>query len=425
MTPHAAVASAGKGDAGVRSDCLVEVEIKTRGGIGLTLQSKVEKLYGESIAALLKEVCASLGVHHAAFHIVDQGALPFVLAARIESAVRRASPGLQTSFLPAPLVRRQAASLRDRMRRTRLYLPGNEPKYLINAGLHGPDCIVLDLEDSVPPDEKDAARLLVRNALRSVDFLGSERMVRINQGRMGLEDLRAIMPSSPGVILLPKCEDAEQVQSIETEMRSLERRHKIGYEVLLLPIIESALGIVHAYAIASASPRVCALAIGLEDFTADIGVERTPEGRESLFARATVVTAAKAAGVQALDSVYSDVEDAEGLRNSTRESKSLGFDGRGCVHPRQVADIHSALAPRPAEVQRAQQILLAFERARKSGSGVAALGSTMIDLPVVARAERVLRLAQQLGLIESEWRSSVVQTDQGLSAGTENGGGVE
>jgi citrate lyase subunit beta/citryl-CoA lyase len=268
-----------------------------------------------------------------------------------------------------------------------------EPKFFPNAGLHRPDMIVLDLEDSVAPEEKDAARLLVRNALRSLDFFTAERGVRINQGKMGIEDLFQVVPQMPDVILIPKCESADTVRSIATELDGLERKHHLPGQTLLLPIIESALGVVHAYAIASASSRICAVAIGLEDYTADIGVERTAEGRECLYARMAVVTGAKAADVQALDSVWSDVDDLEGLLRSTAESKSLGFDGKGCIHPRQIPVIHAALAPTSAEIEKANRIVDAAATARKLGLGVVALGSKMIDAPVVLRAERILRLA--------------------------------
>jgi citrate lyase subunit beta / citryl-CoA lyase len=390
------VVSAGRMDEWTRSDCIVELEVRTKGGIQLTLDSKVSSMYGRTIRREVMEACSTLGLKDAAIRIVDQGALPFVLAARLEAAVRRAMPDLAAEVLPEPRVRSHQLSPKERHRRTRLYLPGNEPKFLPNAALHRPDAVVLDLEDSVAPNEKDAARLLVRNALRCVDFGDSEVMVRINQGRIGLDDLRAIVPQGPDCIVIPKSEDPESVKMFESEIRAIERGMKLRRSVLLLPIIESALGVVNAFAIASASSRVCGLAIGLEDYTADIGVERTPEGRESLYARATVVNAAKAAGVQALDSVYSDVDDLEGLRLSTLEAKSLGFEGKGCIHPRQIPIVHDAFAPTAQEIERAERIVAASKEAERSGSGVVALVSKMIDPPVVRRAERLLRLTKVL-----------------------------
>jgi citrate lyase subunit beta / citryl-CoA lyase len=387
--------SAGNPDPATRSDCYVELEPAARGGITVVLESKVESLYGASLRQVLMDVASALGVRHAAIRLVDQGALPCTVAARVETAMKRAFPETAGEYLPEAIASGGSPSAKDRQRRTRLYLPGNEPKYFPNASLHQPDCVVLDLEDSVAPGEKDAARILVRNTLRCVGFPGCERGVRINQGRAGLEDLRAVIPQRPDVILVPKCESAENIQRIETEIRGLERQHHLA-GILLLPIIESALGVINAFAIASASARVCALAIGLEDYTADIGVERTGEGKESLYARQAVLTAAKAAGVQALDSVFSDVDDMEALRQSTLEAKALGFEGKGCIHPRQIEIIHAALAPTTQEIERARAIMAASEEARKNRLGVVALGSKMIDAPVVLRAERVLRMAGQV-----------------------------
>ena len=197
------------------------------------------------------------------------------------------------------------------MRRSRLYLPGSEPKYFINAALHSPDAIILDLEDSVHQQEKDASRLLVRNALQAVDFGACERMVRINQLPLGLVDLAAIIAEQPDLILIPKTEYAEQVQAVDQAIAELKRRHNLSCDFWLMPILESGLGIENAFTIASASPNVVALTIGLEDYTADLGVVKTVDGRESLYARGRMVNAAHAAGVQAIDSVFGDVGDRD------------------------------------------------------------------------------------------------------------------
>jgi citrate lyase subunit beta/citryl-CoA lyase len=161
-----------------------------------------------------------------------------------------------------------------------------------------------------------------------------------------------------------------------------------------MPIVESALGVLHAYAIASAAPEVCAIAFGAEDFTRDVGAQRTREGRESFVARSMLVLAARAAGVQPIDTVYADVEDEEGLRASTVEAIALGFDGKGCIHPRQVAIIHDAFRPSDAEVLYAMKVRAAIAEAEAKGQGVIAIGSKMIDPPVVARALRVLKQAE-------------------------------
>jgi citrate lyase subunit beta/citryl-CoA lyase len=274
---------------------------------------------------------------------------------------------------------------------------------MVNAGLHRPDGIILDLEDSVAPPEKDAARLLVRNALRTVDFLGAERMVRINQGDLGLADLASIVPQRPNVILLPKVEDPGQVQ--EADLRIAELRERVGVResIWLMPIIESALGGVRAYEIARASASVVALAVGLEDYTADIGVQRTNEGRESFYLRSQVVNAARAARVQPIDTVFSDVGDMEGLRASVVEAKALGFDGKGCIHPRQIPVIHEAFAPEGAELEKAKRIVRAFREAQAKGLGVVSLGAKMIDPPVVKRAEHTIHLAVAAGVLPRDW----------------------
>ncbi|NWF90799.1 MAG: HpcH/HpaI aldolase/citrate lyase family protein [Ignavibacteriaceae bacterium] len=400
---------AGKRGDQVRSDCYIELELKKSGGIKIDLISKVESMYGDSIKAQLIEMCKFFNINHADILLEDAGALPFTLAARFELAVKKLLPDLDKEFLLPMNEKNYSSTTKERLRRSRLYLPGNEPKFFINAGLHSPDGIILDLEDSVAHSEKDAAQLLVRNALRSVDFYGAERMVRINQIPLGLNDLKFIVPHNVNVILIPKCESAEQVTEVEMEVHRLKRLHKIksvsGGEIYFMPILESALGIIKAYEIASASRHICALAIGLEDYTADIGTQRTNEGRESFFARSMLINAAKAAGVQAIDTVFSDVADMEGLRQSVIEAKSLGFEGKGCIHPRQVKVVHEAFAPAAEEIEKAKKIVLAFEDAQAKGLGVVSLGTKMIDAPVVKRAQRTIELAILNNIISKNWKT--------------------
>jgi citrate lyase subunit beta/citryl-CoA lyase len=229
-------------------------------------------------------------------------------------------------------------------------------------------------------------------------------MVRINQLPDGLEDLEWVVPHNVHVILIPKCESAEQVRAVEKRIAAIAKRERIKHPVFLMPIMESALGAIRAYEIASASPAVAALAVGLEDYTADIGAQRTLEGRESFWARSQVVNAARAAGVQPIDTVFSDVADEEGLRASILEAKALGFEGKGCIHPRQIAVVHAAFAPEAAEVEKAQKIVRAFERAEADGLGVVSLGSKMIDPPVVKRALRTVDLAVRSGVLAAGWR---------------------
>ena len=399
----------GVGEAGprgehARSDCWVRVEIRAGGGIDLGVRSKVEAMYGEAVRQTCHAVLDALGVRHAVVSVEDQGALDFVLAARLEAAVKRAGAGGGAAFLPPSGPGADAPPARDRLRRSRLYLPGSEPRHFVNARLHAPDAVILDLEDAVAPSEKDAARLLVRNALRAVDFRPCERMVRINPGDLGLEDVDAVVPQNVHALLVPKAESAEQVRAVDARAEAARRTAGLREPCFLVPIIETALGCFNALAIASASPNVVALTIGLEDYTADVGVERTAEGRESLWARQTVVNAARAAGVAPSDSVFSDVADLDGLRAAVLESRALGFEGKGCIHPRQVPIVHAAFAPTADEIVTAQRVVLAFEDATRRGVGVVTVGSRMVDPPVVKRALRTLRTAEELALVSPDWR---------------------
>jgi citrate lyase subunit beta / citryl-CoA lyase len=382
----------------IRSDLHVRIEPRERGGINIELESRVKPYYGDAIRREAEEVLEALGVRHAAVQIHDEGALPFVISARIEAAVRRAGLGEGTRVLPDQVALPEP-SARDRVRRSRLYVPGSEPKYFINAALHGADAVILDLEDSVHPSEKDAARLLVRNALRAVDFLECERMVRINQLPLGLDDLDEIVPESPDLILIPKIENPAQIVEAARRIERIQTDYGISRPIWLMPILESALGIENALGITQASNQIVALTIGLEDYTADLGVVKTPTGNESLYARQRVVNAAHAAGVQAIDSVFGDVGDMEGLRAWGLNSRALGFEGMGCVHPLQISVIHEAFAPTSAEIEKAQKIVAAYHEAQEKGLGVVSLGSKMIDPPVVNRALKLMARAKSMGLV--------------------------
>jgi citrate lyase subunit beta/citryl-CoA lyase len=389
---------AGHSGAEIRSDLHVRIEPRERGGIAIELESRVKPYYGDSIRRQAEEVLEALGVRHAQVQIHDEGALPFVIAARIEAAVRRAGLGEDTRVLPDRIALPES-SARDRLRRSRLYVPGSEPKYFVNAALHGADGVILDLEDSVHANEKDAARLLVRNALRAVNFLQCERMVRINQLPLGLADLDEIVPESPDLLLIPKVESPSQILEATTRVAEIKANYGITRPIWLMPILESALGIENAFAIARASDKIVALTIGLEDYTADLGVVKTLTGAESLYARQRVVNAAHAAGVQAIDSVFGDIGDLEGLRSWGLNSRALGFEGMGCVHPSQIAVIHDAFAPTSTEIERARKIVAAYNEAQQKGLGVVSLGSKMIDPPVVQRALKLMARAQAMGLV--------------------------
>jgi citrate lyase subunit beta/citryl-CoA lyase len=394
----------GRGAAGpqgddVRSDLHVVVEFSDAGGVQFELDSRVAGLYGDSIRETAEQVLNALGVANARVTIDDMGGLPFVIAARVEAAARRAGAEGKGDPRPQRMVTRDGPTARDRLRRSRLYLPGNQPKLMVNAGLHRPDGVILDLEDSVHPDEKDTARWVVRNALRCVDFMGAERMVRINQLPLGFEDLKAIVPEGPDLILIPKVEHAEQVAEVDERIRGIRSQDGDGHSIWLMPILESALGVENAFEIAQAAETVVALTIGLEDYTADLGVPKTQDGEESAWARRRLVNAARAAGLQAIDSVYGDVGNVTGLLEWAHRSRALGFEGMGCIHPRQIEPIHQAFAPTQDEIEKAQKIVAAFEEAQSKGLGVVRLGTKMIDPPVVLRAHRLVQNARRMGLL--------------------------
>jgi citrate lyase subunit beta/citryl-CoA lyase len=389
---------AGRAGGDVRSDLHVAFEERSAGGIEVDLQSRVDLYYGDRIRQQVRDVLHALGVEHAHVTITDEGALPFVIAARIEAAVRRAGLGEGKCALPEAVALPEP-SMKDRLRRSRLYLPGNEPKYFVNAALHAPDAIILDLEDSVHYAEKDTARLLVRNALRAVDFGAAERMVRINQLPLGMADLEEIVPQAPDLILIPKMETPQQVSDVVGAVDSIAKGTGVTRPIWLMPILESALGIENAFAIASASDRIAAITIGLEDYTADLGVAKTPGGSESVYARMRLANAAHAAHVQAIDSVYGDVTDSEGLLHWGEAARAMGFEGMGCIHPMQIEVIHRAFSPTLSELEKAAKIVAAYKEAQARGLGVVSLGSKMIDAPVVQRALNLVARAKQMGLV--------------------------
>ena len=398
--------SAGNKGDNIRSDCLVSLTVSSGKGILININSSVKAMYGESIDTLCRDMLDFYGIKHARLEIDDRGAMSFTLAARLEAVIRKHVDTDKEYLLPL-LPQNIYTTPRDADRVTRLYLPGNTPKLMINAGIYGSHGIILDLEDSVAPDKKYEARFLVRNALRSVDFYGAERMVRINQLPAGLDDLIYIVPHHVNLILIPKCEKAEQVLQVDAKIKEI--LGDKGGTVYVMPIIESASGVIHAFEIACASENVVALAIGLEDYSADIGVQRTAEGGESLFARYMVVNAARAAGIQPIDSVFSDIDDLEALANNARESKSLGFAGMGCIHPRQVPVINETFLPTEVEIEKAKKIAFAYEKSEKEGIGVVTINSKMIDPPVVKRALRTIEQAVHAGKLSKNWRDTYGQ----------------
>ncbi len=287
------------------------------------------------------------------------------------------------------------------MRRSMLFLPGNAPNMLINGNFLGADAVIFDLEDAVSPDEKDAARILVRNTIRYMDFSGCEIIVRINSvdSDYWKMDLDAILPEKPDMILLPKTSSAEDVTEADEYMAKIEKQY--GMEegtVSIMALIETALGVENAFEIASCCNRLKALFLGAEDLTADLQCVRTKEGREIEYSRQRLVVAGRAAGVDIYDTPFTDVNDDEGIMADAAYAKSLGFSGKASISPRHVEIINKVFTPTASEINYAYEVMDAIKLAKEQGKGAIALHGKMIDAPIVARAERTISLANALGI---------------------------
>lgn len=396
----------------VRSDCYIEMELTSQDGIVIDFKSKVNSMFGSQIKQQINDILSFYEIKNCSIIFEDFGALPLVISARFEAAIKLLLPSINKSYLPPIIDENKTISSFDKQRFSRLYLPGNKPSLMINAGLHRPDGIILDLEDAVAPDKKYEARFIVRNSLRALSFYGAERMVRINQIPAGIEDLEFVVAHHVNLILVPKCESAQQIHLLNEKIDEIKKVNKLDYPIWLMPIIESALGVVRAFEIASSASNIVAMAIGLEDYTADLGTARTNEGSESFYARSVVINACRAAGIQPIDSVFSDIGDMEALALNVQKSKALGFDGMGCIHPRQIPVIHKNFAPTVHEIDKAQKIVNAFIVAKEKGLGVVSLGTKMIDAPVVKRAQNTLRIALLLNLISENWRETFTQNNE-------------
>ncbi|MBP5258121.1 MAG: citrate (pro-3S)-lyase subunit beta [Prevotella sp.] len=292
----------------------------------------------------------------------------------------------------------------QRLRRTMMFVPGNNPAMMQDAFIYAPDSIMLDLEDSVTMHEKDAARLLVYNALKTIDYGDIEMVVRINplSTPYGKKDVEAVVKAGVDVIRMPKTETAEEVVEVEQEIERVEREIGCLGRTKIMAAIESTLGVVNAYAIATASKRMMGIALGAEDYCANLKTQRSPEGTELLMARQTIVVAARAAGIDALDTVYSNLNDMDTFRKEVELIKQLGFDGKSIINPRQIEIVNEVFAPKEKDIEKARTIIAAIKEAEKRGSGVIAVNGKMVDRPVVIRAERTINLAIASGILKKE-----------------------
>ena len=287
------------------------------------------------------------------------------------------------------------------MRRTMLFVPGNNPGMLLNADIYGADALILDLEDAVAPGEKDAARVLVRGALTAYDYAGCEIIIRINPLGSGYteEDIRTVIPLKPSLLMPTKVSGAKDIEIISAMMAEAERDHGMPEGTVgLLPLIETAIGVETAYEIATADPRVKAIFLGAEDLSSDLQAVRSKENIEIIYARGRMVMAARAAGVDVYDTPFTDTNDEEGLRLDAEHARALGFTGKAVISPRHVEAVNAAFTPTEREITYAREVLDVIEDGMKRGLGAVSLRGKMIDKPIVDRAERILAVARALGL---------------------------
>ena len=297
------------------------------------------------------------------------------------------------------------AEIKERLRRTMMFVPGNNPAMVKDAGIYGADSIMFDLEDAVSMAEKDAARDLVYEALQTQDYGDAELVVRVNgqDTPYYANDVRAMVKAGIDVVRLPKAEDAEMVKKLDADITAAEK--EFGREegsTTLMAAIESAKGVINAYQIASASDRMMGIALSAEDYTTDMKTHRYPDGAELEFARNMVLHAARAAGVAAFDTVFTNMNDTEGFYRETEYIHQLGFDGKSLVNPRQIPMVNKVYEPTKKEIENAKNVENAIKEAKLKGSGVISMNGQMVDRPVVLRAERVMRLAKASNLIDEE-----------------------
>ncbi len=284
--------------------------------------------------------------------------------------------------------------------RSMLFVPGNSPAMLINADVYGSDGIILDLEDAVSPDQKDAARILVKNALGSLRYGRTTVIVRVNPVDTPYfeDDIKAIAPLAPDYIMPTKVNDADCAHKVVCALEKCVCDSK----TLIMPLIESAEGIENAYEIARAHPRVRALLLGAEDYSADIRAKRSKAGFEIQYARGRIVNAARAARIDVYDTPFTDVNDSEGILSDANLARDMGFTGKASISPRHIDAINAAFTPTVSEIAYAEEVLAAVAEGERLAKGAVSLRGKMIDKPVADRARRLLELARSLGLEATE-----------------------
>ena len=292
----------------------------------------------------------------------------------------------------------------ERLRRTMMFVPGANAAMLRDAPLYGADSIMFDLEDAVSLKEKDSARTLVHFALKTFDYSNVETVVRINSLEAGgAQDVEAMVLAGVEVIRLPKTETAQDILDVDAVITSVEKDNQIPVGTTkMMAAIESAEGVLNAREIANASERLIGIALGAEDYVTNMKTKRYPDGQELSFARNMILHAARAAGIAAIDTVYSDVDNVEGFQNEVQQIKQLGFDGKSVINPRQIPLVNAIYTPTDKEIQNAKEVIWGIREAEAKGSGVISVNGKMVDKPIVERAQRVIALAKAAKLITEE-----------------------
>ena len=290
-------------------------------------------------------------------------------------------------------------AVKDRLRRTMMFLPGNNPSIITDAHIYGPDSVMIDLEDATSVTQKDAARFLVSEALKAIDYKTTERVVRINglDTPFGVDDIRAVVKAGVDVIRLPKTDTPDDIIAVDKLITEVEKEIGREGQTLMMAAIESARGVLNAKEIALASPRMMGIALGAEDYVTNLKTSRSKHGWELYYAREAIVLAARNAGIYCFDTVYSDVNNMEGFKQEVQFIKDLGFDGKSCIHPKQVRAVHEIYTPTQKEIEKALRVINGAKEAEAKGSGVISVDGKMVDAPIIARAYRVLELAKASG----------------------------
>ncbi len=372
-----------------KGDIRVSVE-PSSGGLTVNISSIEGESAYSRIAETINAIINMYGIINAKFDILDNSAAEFVVKARVESAIMKASQEMEKKYYM------EKPYYKYRLRRSCVLITGNNPYLMSNIVKYNPDCIIFDLESTVSIKEKDSARILVKNALQSIDFGSSEKMVRINTLDIcGNEDIEEILQSEPDGILIPKCESEYDVKKVADIIEKTEKKYQMKHNyVKIIPIIESAKGIEKSYEIANSNDRVIMLALGADNYAASLGIRVTDREYELDHARKTLINAAKSFSKQALDCIYSGTEDIEGFKKICRRIKAMGFDGKLLSNPSHINIIHDIFSPHPEELNIAKEIVALYKETKDQGTGIMQYNNIMIDMHTVMKAIKIVEMSR-------------------------------